>query len=326
MFGLSDDVRPAMRDAVRRGEPLALATLHAAEGGAPRPPGAQMVLSNSAVAGFLSGGCIEGDVALHAARTLEDGAPRRLVYGQGSPWPDIQLPCGARIEILVERLRPDDPALLGILEACDARRPVVLVTNGRRRHIEPAAAASPTCRVGAIPFELRRLYEPRQRLVVIGAEPVALALASLGAQLGFETTLVRPNGPTAPPPLVGVAYSREAPDAALAALGPDPWTAVVVATHDWETDERALRFALPSDAGYVGLLGSARRLPERLARLRSAGVEREALNRLCAPIGLDIGGKAPWEVAVSVAAEIIRSRGSQRLAAPLAGTVRAAAQ
>ncbi|WP_308238076.1 XdhC family protein [Phenylobacterium sp. J367] len=83
---------------------------------------------------------------------------------------------------------------------------------------------------------------------------------------------------------------------------------MAIATHDLETDQAALRAALPSPAAYVGLLGARARLPERLARLRAAGVPEGAIARLHAPIGLDIGGKAPWEVAVSVIGEVMALR------------------
>ena len=317
MFGLAEDMRPAMRTAMAADEPAALVTLHTLQGGGPRPPGAQMLLSASVASGFLSGGCVEGDIALHAAQTIADGEPRHLVYGEGGPWPDIRLLCGARIEILVERIAPDDAALSALLDAVEARRPVVWITNGREHRVEAAPnRRPPDCAVRAEPFELRRLYEPVPRLVVIGADPIALAVASLGAQSGFETSLVRPRGPTAPPPLVGVAYSRADPDVALAAIAPDPWTAVAVATHDWETDQDALLTALPSAASYVGVLGARRRLPERLDRLRAAGIDETALERLRAPIGLDLGGKAPWEVAISVIAQIIAERAETRQGQP----------
>ena len=305
MFGLAEDVRPAMRAAAAAGEAAALVTLHTVEGGGPRPPGAQMLLSPGVASGFLSGGCVEGDIAVHAARTIEDGQPRRLVYGEGGPWPDIRLLCGARIEILVERVTPDEPALAALFAAAEARRPALWITDGRQRRVEPAPSGTPLCRTTGEPFHLARLYEPVPRLVVIGADPIALATAMLGAQAGFETTLVRPKGPDAPPPLAGVAYSRAEAADAIAALRPDPWTAVAVATHEWEADQEALLAALPSEAGYVGVLGARRRLPERLLRLRAAGVDEAALDRLRAPIGLDLGGKAPWEIAVSVIAEII---------------------
>jgi xanthine dehydrogenase accessory factor len=268
-----------------------------------------MLLSRTNASGFLSGGCVEGDIAVHATQTIEDGEPRHLVYGEGGPWPDIRLLCGARIEVLVERVAPDDPALAELLAMGAARRSAVWVTDGRVRRVEPAAnRRPPDCAVQASPFALRRLFEPVPRLAVIGADPIALATAALGAQAGFETTLVRPKGPETGPPLAGVAYSRAEPAEALAALGLDPWTFVAVATHDWDTDQAALLAALPSAAAYVGVLGARRRLPERLMRLRAAGIDEAALARLKAPIGLDLGGKAPWEVAVSVIAQIIAER------------------
>ena len=309
IFGLAEDVRPALRAAIAAGEASALVTLFAVEGGGPRPPGTQMLFWGEAVAGFLSGGCVEGDVAIHAAATLADGRPRRLVYGEGGPWPDIRLLCGASIEILVERVAPDDPAATRLLALTDARRSALWISDGDRREVvADPSPNTPDCATDGEPPRIARLFEPVFRLVVIGADPIALAIAGLGAQAGFETHVVRPKGPLAGPPLAGVAYSRAEPDEALAAIGLDRWTAVAVATHDWETDQAGLLAALPSSATYVGVLGARRRLPERLARLRAAGIGEGALARLKGPIGLDLGGKAPWEVAVAVIAEIMAER------------------
>jgi len=301
-FGLDDDVRPALAAARAAGAPAALATLVAVGGGGPRPVDTQMVFADGIVAGYFSGGCVESDVADHAFACLADGEPRRLVYGEGSPWPDIRLLCGARIEIFVERVAPDDPALAELLAAREDRRPVVWISDGRRRACTAPEAAQ------AWKGAITRRHDPQPRLVVFGADPTALAIAQLGAQSGLETTLVRPKGPEQPPPLAGVAYRREDPAPALAAIGLDPWTAVAVATHDMEIDQAALSAALPSAASYVGLLGARARLPERLARLRALGIPDGALTKLHAPIGLDIGGKAPWEVAVSVIGEIMAQR------------------
>ena len=309
LFGFADDVRPALKAARDAGSAAALVTLHTVEGGGPRPPGTQMLFAEGVVSGFLSGGCVEGDVALHAAETLKDGQPRQLVYGEGGPWPDIRLLCGARIELLVERLAPDDAAAGTLLALTAERRPAMWRTDGARRSVENDPTGVAMCDVDAEPFVMRRLYEPVPRLAVIGADPTALAIAQLGAQAGFETHLIRPKGPTEPPPTPGVVYSRAEPGQALAALQPDPWTAVAVATHDWDIDQAALMAALPSAAAYVGVLGARRRLPERLMRLRAAGITEEALGRLKAPIGLDLGGKAPWDVAVAVIGEIIAARG-----------------
>lgn len=303
MHGMADDVRPALAQALARG-PAALATIIALDGGGPRPVGAQMVFGQGIVSGFLSGGCIEADVEGHARDCLADGVARRLVYGEGSPWPDIRLLCGARIEILVEKIAPDDPAARTLLDLAAARAPAFWVTDGSRRLCleEPQALW---------PGAFERAHDPVPRLIVLGGDPTALAMAGLGAQSGFETFLVRPKGPTEPPPLVGVAYRREDPARALAAIGLDAWTAVAVCGHDLERDHEALMAALPSPAPYVGLLGARRRLPERIARLRASGLSERDLSKLRAPIGLDLGGKAPFEVAVAVIGEIMAARHGQ---------------
>ncbi len=306
LFGLADDVRPALAAARAEGQTAAMVTLYAVEGGGPRPPGTQMVFAGETVLGFLSGGCVEGDIAGHAAATLKDGEPRHLVYGEGGPWPDIRLLCGARIEILVERILPDDAAIGTLLELMAARRPALYRTDGNTRSC--AEGTGPVCAVTKSPFTLSRRHDPVPRLVVVGGDPTALAIAQLGAQSGMETTLVRPKGPQTPPPLAGVAYRREPAAPALAALNIDRWTAIAIATHDIETDHEALSAALPSPAGYVGLLGARIRLEGRLAALRASGIDDAAIERLHAPIGLPTGGKAPWEVAVSVIAEVMAER------------------
>lgn len=312
MFGLSDDARPALRRARDAGEAVALATLISVEGGGPRPPGTQMVFSALEVSGYFSGGCVESDIADHAFACLADGAPRTLVYGQGSPWPDIRLLCGARIEIFVERVGADDAALAELLDAEAERRPVAWVSDGVTRACAADLSPWPEAAVS-------RAYAPRQRLVVIGGDPTAIAIAALGVQAGFETTLVRAKGPAAPPPVPGLAYRRDSAADALAAIGTDAWTAVAIATHDLDLDREALMAAAPSSAGYVGLLGARRRLPDRVAPLQAAGVPAQLIERIHAPIGLDIGGKAPWEVAVSVIGEIM----AERYADPSAGQKRA---
>ena len=305
LYGLTDDMRPALADALAVG-PAGLATIISLGAGGPRPVGSQMVFGQGTRAGFLSGGCIEADVEDHARASIADGQPRRLVYGEGSPWPDIRLLCGARIEILVERIAPDDPAARDLLALAAARISALWISDGRRRICAPAADF-----ITAWPDAFSRRFDPPPRLVVFGADPTALAVASLGAQSGFQTTLVRPKGPTAPPPLPGVAYRRDSASSAATAIGLDAWTAVAVCGHDEAVDHEALLAALPSAAPYVGLLGARRRLGERLDRLRAAGVSERDLQKLRAPIGLDLGGKAPFEVAVAVIGEIMATRHGQ---------------
>ncbi|HTX48597.1 MAG TPA: XdhC family protein, partial [Caulobacteraceae bacterium] len=182
LFGMGDDARPALQAARLAGTPCALATITGLDGGGPRPVGSQMVVGEGVLSGFLSGGCLEADVVGHARACLADGEPRRLVYGTGSPWPDIRLLCGARIEILVERIRPDDAAVGRLIELRDARVPATWLTDGRRRTCTRAADATPHAAKGAF----RRRYDPVPKLVVLGGDPTALAIAWLGAQSGYE--------------------------------------------------------------------------------------------------------------------------------------------
>lgn len=332
VFGWTDDVRPALAGARAAGRPCVLATLHTVVGGSPRPPGSQMLVDGGDLHGFLSGGCIEGDVAARAREVVRTGQPQRLVYGEGGPFADVRLVCGGRIEVLLERIAPDDPAVGDLLDALDGRRPVVWASDGLMRTcrldgpFQQGEDASPlTAALGAMAMSgdlacvsvdeggavaLRRA--PPSRLAIVGRDPVALAIARLSSEGGFETHLIRPKGPSAPPPLPGVTYHRGEAGEALRALGLDRWTYVAVATHALEDDEDALTTALPSQAAYVGVLGARRRLPERLSRLRSLGVPPQALGRLHAPIGLDIGGKAPFEIAVSVLAEIMAEANRRR--------------
>lgn len=336
LFGLADDVRPAMAQSLAAGEAFALVTLTRVEGGAPRGPGAQMLVGETPrLSGFLSGGCVEGDVIAHARAAMAEQAPRRLIYGEGGP-PDIRLVCGGRIDLLVESVTADDPAARRLLALTQARQPGLWVSDGATRAcLQPGEAVDglnePLRRAlrdrSAAPAALTvsgpvivRAYSPAPRLLVVGGDPTALALASLGAQMDYETWLIRPKGPEAGPPLAAVRYLRGEASAALAEVGLDAWSHVAVCTHDLETDEAALVTALNSDAAYVGVLGARRRLPERLARLARAGVSDTSIRRLKAPIGLDLGGggaKAPWEIAVAVMAEITaeRTRASQAIQA-----------
>jgi xanthine dehydrogenase accessory factor len=83
---------------------------------------------------------------------------------------------------------------------------------------------------------------------------------------------------------------------------------VCVLTHDHKFDVPAILAALDTDVGYLGAMGSRRTNTERLARLRSAGVDEDRLERVMAPIGLDIGARTPEETAISICAEIIAHR------------------
>lgn len=153
-----------------------------------------------------------------------------------------------------------------------------------------------------------RAYIPAPRLLIVGAVHIAQALAPMAAATGFEVIVIDPRGAFASPErFPGVLLSDEWPDEALARFGLDAATALVALSHDPKLDDPALQLALPSQLFYIGALGSRRTHEKRLQRLREAGLG-ELTGRIHSPIGLDLGGRAPAEIAVSILAEIIQVR------------------
>jgi xanthine dehydrogenase accessory factor len=145
-------------------------------------------------------------------------------------------------------------------------------------------------------------------LLIVGAVHIAQALAGMAATAGYEVTVIDPRGAFASPErFPGVTLCDEWPDEALARLGLDEATALVALSHDPKLDDPALELALPSTLFYIGALGSRRTHEKRLERLCAAGLG-ELTGRIHSPIGLDLGGRAPAEIAVSILAEIIRVR------------------
>lgn len=153
-----------------------------------------------------------------------------------------------------------------------------------------------------------RVYAPTPRLLVVGAVHIAQALAPMAAAAGFQVAIVDPRRAFASSErFPGVSLNRDWPDEAMAQLAPDAQTAVVTLTHDPKLDDPALAAALDSPAFYIGALGSSRTHAQRLARLRQSGYG-EQLARIHAPVGLDLGGRLPGEIAVAILAQIVQSR------------------
>jgi xanthine dehydrogenase accessory factor len=150
------------------------------------------------------------------------------------------------------------------------------------------------------------------RLVIVGAVHIASELIFFARHLGFRTYLVDPRTAFATAerfPHVDTMITRW-PDEALPEIGLTRETSVVVVTHDPKLDDPALMLALPSPAGYVGALGSPNTPAKRVKRLLAAGLSQAQLDRLHAPIGLEIGARTPAEIALSIMAEIVSARNS----------------
>ena len=151
-----------------------------------------------------------------------------------------------------------------------------------------------------------RIYAQPSRLIVVGAVHITQFLAPMAAMAGFAVTVIDPRRAFANSDrFPDVALTDEWPDEAMARLAPDRQTAVVTLTHDPKLDDPALVAALASQAFYIGALGSKKTHAKRLERLTELGLG-EQTTRIHAPVGLDLGGRAPAEIAVAVLAQIIQ--------------------
>lgn len=305
LFGWHDDVRPALACALDAGRAVVLGTLWKVEGSAPRGPGAQMLFDGAQASGYFSGDCIEGDVAGHAVQVLATGEPRHLHYGMGSPWIDIRLRCGGALHVFLERIAPDCEAARALVDNFGNRVPCRWISDGMAQSV--GAGGGPLVGVREAPFQLERRFDPRRRVIVSGGDPGSLALAALAASAQFECLLVRPDGPDEGPPLDGVTYLRGRPEDVLAALKVDRWTAYAGATHEDHHDLAACLHAVRSGAAWVGMIGAKSRADGRREALRAAGASADEVAAVRFSPGIAGLGKAPWEVAVGIMAEVMQA-------------------
>ncbi len=144
---------------------------------------------------------------------------------------------------------------------------------------------------------------PPARLLVFGVSPVAQALARIGRAMGFAVHVADPAAEPAAFPDAERLWTD--PDAALTLPGGRPWA--VVATMG-ERDEAAVRAALSTDPAYLGVVASSKRFGEIRESLLAGGADATALARIQSPAGLDIGARAPEEIAISILAGIVKVR------------------
>ena len=284
------------------GAPLALATVTATWGSAPRPAGSHMLVhADGRFEGSVSGGCVEGEVIHAAGEAIRDRKFRRLRYGvaDAAAW-EVGLPCGGEIDVMVQPIGSDGfpPDLFDAVEAARA--------SGR----EAAVATDLQTGISALEREggFVNRYLPPRRLLIVGAVQIAQALARIAATLDMDVAVIDPRERyLTAERFPDLTLDSRWPDKAVAAHRPNSETAVVTLSHDVKIDDPALIAALASEAGYVAALGSRRSHAARLERLAAAGLSADALARIDAPAGLAIGAIGPAEIALSIAAGMVQA-------------------
>ena len=292
-----------------QGRRVVLATVVRTFGSAPRPEGALLALSDHGLlTGSVSGGCIEADL-LERVRTDFPERPMLASYGvETGTARRFGLPCGGILELVLEPLSEAGgltPVLAAVAERRSLRRVLDLETGAVNFD-----AAQP---VDVCAFDGRRLarvFGPRWRLLAIGAGQITRFLADMAGALDYEVLVCEPreeyraswkeDGVTRL--LTGM------PDDMVRDLAVDGRTLVVALTHDPKLDDLALLEALVSPVFYVGALGSRRNQAKRRERLLELGLLKEQVDRLHGPVGLNLGGKTPAEIALAILAEVTALR------------------
>lgn len=328
----------AVRQARASGEHTAIATIVRVRGSAYRREGTHMLVRRDGTYECaLSGGCLEPAVAEAAVRVIATGEPVVVNFdlADDSLW-GLGMGCSGAIDVRIERIGDDTMnAWLTVLERGEAAALVTPLGGGSGRllirasgeqlgHLgdpamEQQALARAFVRMGALfpqsgPERVGsdelffEMSVPAPELVVFGAGPDAAPLAQQAWALGFSVTMVDVRGayltkerfPTAK--LVRAHFSQFPAAVPLA-----PNTFVLVMNHHLERDEESLRYALDSDAAFIGVLGPRSRYQKLLAGLTEKGYTPSAskLARVHSPVGLSIGAETPEEVAVSILGELV---------------------
>ena len=332
------DVLEDLRAWADRGDQAAVATVVGVKRSAPRAPGAKMAVSGRGeVSGAVSGGCVEGAVVEAAAEVLRSAEPQLLHFGiaDSEAW-GVGLPCGGEIDVFVEpgyyegfaQIAEEDgrAALVTVIAGRDLGAKLLVRADGGsqgslgspeldRSGLEAAeelmwAERSERREVGDSTLFVD-VTAPAPRLVIFGAVDYSAALSRLAKAAGWRPYVSDPRSQFATSERFPEADEVIAawPEEAFARLGGiDRATYIAVLTHDPKLDDAALTIALRSDAAYVGAMGSRRAQAQRRERLLAAGIDEELLERIAAPIGLDLGAISPEETALSIMAEVVAVR------------------
>lgn len=313
-FGLIDPADPAFRDESE----VALATLVSATAGSSKKIGAKMIVGRSGriIGGVTIGGCVDAQV-VEAADALFDraGADRQLLsisLDDDEAW-EIGLTCGGTLEVLLTRVdlsAENDPTVaahrhaMALLSAGEATAIVTPIASG------DASYAVATDVLDDVSLAERTFVDriaPPLTLVIVGAGQIAMSLTRMAPELEMRTVIVdgrdryatRERFPDADEVFVGM------PSELVAAIDANRRTAILLLAHDYKYELPVLRDVLRKPVGYIGMLGSKKRGAAMRDLLRDEGFTDEELARVHTPIGLDLGGKAPAEVALSILSEIV---------------------
>jgi xanthine dehydrogenase accessory factor len=261
------------------------------------------------VVGSVSGGCIEDDLITQVqSKALTEKLPHTITYGVSAEEARrFGLPCGGTVQVVCEPISIHSKlsVLLSALAAQKLVRRELNMANAQVTYADSTLTHSTGLEDGVF----KTTHGPKYRLLIIGGGQLSKYLAHMAIALDYQVCVCDPREEYAEQweELPQVLQTRNMPDDAVDEFKPDANSAVVTLTHDPKLDDLALMKALKSAAFYVGALGSRVNHEKRRERMLSEAVYElnvAELDRLYAPIGLDIEAKTPPEIALAILAEI----------------------
>lgn len=309
-YGTDREVLGSAAQWVREGFRTSLVTVVKTWGSSPRPAGSLMVMrSDGRFEGSVSGGCIEDDlITRYVENELTLQLPALIDYGvKVGDAARFGLPCGGRLELLVEVLEDDAPlrALLAKLDAGKLVRRHICLKSGK----VSIHKAGPDENFNSAENGVNQIFGPSWRLLLVGAGQLARYTARIALLLGYQVTVCEPREEhQAGWQEDGVELITCMPDEAVIALADHPRAVVITLAHDPKVDDMALMQALKAKTFYVGALGSKKTSASRRERLAQLELDASQIDKLHAPVGLDIGSRTPPEIALSIMAGVTASR------------------
>jgi xanthine dehydrogenase accessory factor len=298
------DVLRFVMEAGESGQRVALVTITGLIGSSSRPIGTLMgVAEDGRFAGSFSGGCIEAAVVAEAFEAIQEGRPRQVRYGAGSPYIDIRLPCGGGVDLLFHP-NPDPGEIREAVACLEGREPLVLaqgragglcILPGLARHVPGWQGET-----------FISWYAPPLGLVVVGHGAESVALVRLAVTWGIAPRLLSPDAPVLKLAAThGVHASLLTNPSSAPRLLADPWSALVFLFHDHAWEPLLMEQALSQSWFFIGAMGSRGTHANRLATLRERGLPEEALARIIAPLGLIPSARDPGTMALSALAQVV---------------------
>ncbi|MBL4798857.1 MAG: XdhC family protein [Oleispira sp.] len=290
-----------------------LATVIETYGSSPRPEGSMMIYHPAkGIIGSLSGGCIEQELIAQLAKENSDKKANPIIIRYGDS-PEqrsrLALPCGGHMDVLLEKINQQDFQHFKTLEnALHSRQWISRHIDLKQYNIQTVNEISQ--------FDIQRkankiihALKPHDKLLLIGAGEVSRCLAEICKNLEFEVTLCDFRDEFLQGWQVdGVQVIKTMPDDLITEAFHDNHCAIVALAHDPRVDDMAMMQALKTEAFYVGAMGSLQTSNQRRARLAELELNKQQIEKLHAPIGLDIHSRTPYEIAVSIAAHLVSAR------------------